>query len=75
MSGTNVSVPQCNIQYIFVTPAEGLSLLWLGISLVLVCSMCMSLLLLFITFVSLFIVFIIRLLMYYGRFLSEIKPD
>jgi len=53
-------------------------MLWLGISSVLVCNVCMFLLLLFITIVSLFttfIIIIIRLPIYYGRFLSEIIPD
>ena len=50
-------------------------MLWLGILSISVCNVCMFLLL-FISFVSLFIAFIIiRLPMYYGRFLSEIKPD
>jgi len=52
-------------------------MLWLGISSVLVGNDCIYVFTFaFITFVSLFIAFIvIRLPMYYGRFLSEIKPD
>jgi len=51
-------------------------MLWLGILSISVCNVCMFLLLHFISFVSLFIAFIIiRLPMYYGRFLSKIKPD